>query len=64
MSEFGQSATWRHRLATSAIGRGRRHVPKVPKAVTQVVYETRFMPGGGHVPSPGGRIEGGAVFGQ
>jgi hypothetical protein len=27
-------------------------------------YETRFMPGGCHVPSPTGRIEGGVVFGQ
>jgi hypothetical protein len=27
-------------------------------------YETRFMPGGFHVPSLGGRIEGGSVFGQ
>jgi hypothetical protein len=28
------------------------------------VYETRFTPGGCHVPSPAGRIEGGVVFGQ
>jgi hypothetical protein len=27
-------------------------------------YETRFTPGGCHVPSPGGRIEGASVFGQ
>jgi hypothetical protein len=27
-------------------------------------YATRFIPGGCHVPSPGGRIEGGSVFGQ
>ena len=27
-------------------------------------YFTLTMPGGFHVPSPGGRIEGGASFGQ
>jgi hypothetical protein len=27
-------------------------------------YETRFIPGGCHVPSPGGKIDGGSVFGQ
>jgi hypothetical protein len=29
-----------------------------------VFYETCFTPGGRHVPSPGGRIEGGMGFGQ
>jgi hypothetical protein len=28
------------------------------------LYATRFMPGGCHVPSPGGKIEGASVFGQ
>jgi hypothetical protein len=27
-------------------------------------YETRFTPGGCHVPSPAGKTEGGSVFGQ
>ena len=27
-------------------------------------YETRFTPGGCHIPSPAGRIDGGVVFGQ
>jgi hypothetical protein len=27
-------------------------------------YAARFIPGGFQVPSPGGRIEGGSVFGQ
>ncbi len=29
-----------------------------------VFYETCFTPGGCHVPSPAGRIEGGVGFGQ
>jgi hypothetical protein len=33
-------------------------------AFCMVLYETRLMPGGCQVPSPGGRIEGGSVFGQ
>jgi hypothetical protein len=28
------------------------------------LYAIRFMPGGCHVPSPGGKIEGASVFGQ
>ena len=28
------------------------------------IYDTRFTPGAFHVPSPTGRIDGGAVFGQ
>lgn len=31
---------------------------------THSFYETRFTPGGCHVPSPAGRIDGGVVFGQ
>ena len=34
----------------------------VPLSVS--LYATRFMPGGCHVPSPGGKIEGASVFGQ
>jgi hypothetical protein len=31
---------------------------------TSVFYETRFTPGGCHVPSPAGSIEGASLFGQ
>lgn len=38
-------------------------VPEQSSAI-RAFYETRFTPGGCHVPLPGGRIEGGSVFGQ
>jgi hypothetical protein len=37
-------------------------VPRWPLFIS--FYATRFMPGGCHVPSPGGKIEGASVFGQ
>lgn len=33
-------------------------------ALSRSSYATRFMPGGCHVPSPGGKIEGASVLGQ
>jgi hypothetical protein len=39
----------------------RRHLRSFP---CSAAHQTRFTPGGFHVPSPGGRIDGGSDFGQ
>ena len=41
-----------------------RFVPIAEILACMLFYETRFIPGGCHVPSPAGRTDGGVVFGQ
>jgi hypothetical protein len=57
-------ATPRHRAATTKTAVTFTMLSHTVPWDPPYAADTRFTPGGDHVPSPTGRIEGGAVFGQ